>query len=41
MLAVYFGNDDVKQNRDALACALLADAVVLAVAVLVGYAFFH
>ena len=41
VLAVYFGSAGIKHTRHALACALLADAVVLAVAVLVGYAFFH
>jgi spore maturation protein SpmA len=41
VLAVYFGSVGVKHVRHALACALLADAVGLVVAVLVGYAFFH
>ena len=41
VLAVYFGSVGVKQTRHALPCALLADAVGLVVAVLVGYAFFR
>ncbi|HMN20965.1 MAG TPA: nucleoside recognition domain-containing protein [Ottowia sp.] len=41
VLAVYFGSVGVKHVRHALACALLADAVGLVVAVGVGYAFFH
>lgn len=41
VLAVYFGSVGVKHVRHALACALLADAVGLVVAVLIGYAFFH
>ena len=41
VLAVYFGSVGVKHTRHALPCALLADAVGLVVAVLVGYAFFH
>ncbi|MCZ2104432.1 MAG: hypothetical protein LC137_08625 [Burkholderiales bacterium] len=38
VLAVYFGSVGVKHTRHALACALLADAVGLIAAVLVGYA---
>ena len=41
MLAVYFGSVGIKHTRHALACALLADAVGLVVAVGVGYAFFR
>ena len=38
VLAVYFGSVGIKHTRHALACALLADAVGLVAAVLVGYA---
>ena len=41
VLAVYFGSVGIKHTRHALPCALLADAVGLVVAVLVGYAFFR
>lgn len=40
VLAVYFGSVGVKHVRHALPCALLADAVGLVVAIVVGYAFF-
>ena len=38
VLAVYFGSIGIKHTRHALACALLADAVGLIAAILVGYA---
>jgi spore maturation protein SpmA len=40
VLAVYFGSVGIRHTRHALACALLADAVGLVAAILVGYAFF-
>jgi spore maturation protein SpmA len=41
VLAVYFGSVGVKNTRHALPCALLADAVGLIAAILIGYAFFR
>lgn len=41
VLAVYFGSVGVRQTRHALPCALLADAVGLVAAIVVGYAFLH
>lgn len=38
VLAVYFGSVGVKNTRHALACALLADAVGVVAAIVVGYA---
>ncbi|AVP56528.1 nucleoside recognition domain-containing protein [Pulveribacter suum] len=38
VLAVYFGSVGVKDTRHALACALLADAVGVVAAIVVGYA---
>jgi len=41
VLAVYFGSVNIKQTRHALGCGLFADAVGLAGAIAVGYAFYH
>jgi spore maturation protein SpmB len=41
VLAVYFGSVGIKHTRHALPCALLADAVGLAAAVVVAYVFFR
>ena len=41
VLAVYFGSVNITKTRYAVACGLIADAVGLVVAVLVGYAFFR
>ena len=40
VLAVYFGSVNIKKTRYALSCGLLADAVGLVGAILVGYWFF-
>ena len=40
VLAVYFGSVDIKNTRGALACGLLADAIGLVAAIIVGYMFF-
>ena len=41
VLAVYFGSVNIRRTRYALTCGLVADAVGLVGAILVGYAFFH
>jgi len=41
VLAVYFGSVNIKNTRYALTCGLLADAIGLIAAILVGYMFFH
>jgi len=41
VLAVYFGSVGIKKSRHAVACGLIADAVGLIAAIIVGYAFFH
>lgn len=41
VLAVYFGSVNIKHTRHALACGLIADAVQLVAAVIIGYIFFH
>ena len=41
VLAVYFGSVDIKKTRQALACGLFADAVGVAGAIAVGYAFYR
>lgn len=41
VLAVYFGSVNIKNTRHALACGLIADAVGLIGAIIVGYIFFH
>jgi len=41
VLAVYFGSVGITKTRYALACGLIADAVGLVGAVLIGYAFYH
>jgi spore maturation protein SpmA len=41
VLAVYFGSVGIKHTRHALPCALLADVVGLAAAVVVAYVFFR
>lgn len=41
VLAVYFGSVNITKTRYALACGLIADAVGLVGAILVGYAFYH
>ena len=41
VLAVYFGSVNITKTRYALACGLIADAVGLIGAILIGYAFFH
>jgi spore maturation protein SpmA len=41
VLAVYFGSVNITKTRYALACGLIADAVGLVGAVLIGYAFYH
>jgi len=41
VLAVYFGSVNITKTRYALACGLIADAVGLVGAILIGYAFFH
>ena len=41
VLAVYFGSVGIKHVRHAIACALLADAAGIFVAILAGYWFFH
>jgi spore maturation protein SpmB len=40
VLAVYFGAVGIKRVRHAVGCALIADAVGIAVAIAVGYVFF-
>lgn len=40
VLAVYFGSVQVKNTRYALACGLLADAIGLIAAIIIGYIFF-
>ncbi len=41
VLAVYFGSVQIKNTRHALACGLIADAIGLISAIIVGYIFFH
>lgn len=41
VLAVYFGSVGIKNTRGALACGLIADAIGLIAAIVVGYMFFH
>jgi spore maturation protein SpmA len=41
VLAVYFGSVNITKTRYALACGLIADAVGLVGAILIGYAFYH
>ena len=41
VLAVYFGSVGITRTRYALACALIADAVGLVGAILIGYWFYH
>ena len=41
VLAVYFGSVNITKTRYALACGLIADAVGLIGAILIGYAFYH
>lgn len=41
VLAVYFGSVNITKTRCALACGLIADAVGLVGAILIGYAFYH
>jgi len=41
VLAVYFGSVGIKHVRHAIACALIADASGIIVAILAGYWFFH
>ncbi len=41
VLAVYFGSVDIRKTRYALGCGLVADAVGLVGAIVVGYAFFR
>jgi spore maturation protein SpmB len=41
VLAVYFGSVGIKNTRGALACGLIADAIGLIAAIVVGYIFFH
>ena len=41
VLAVYFGSVNIRNTRYALTCGLVADAVGLVGAILVGYAFYR
>ena len=41
VLAVYFGSVGITKTRYALACGMIADAVGLIGAILIGYAFYH
>ena len=41
VLAVYFGSVGITKTRYAVACGLIADAVGLLGAILIGYAFYH
>ena len=41
VLAVYFGSVGITKTRYAVACGLIADAVGLVGAILIGYAFYH
>jgi len=41
VLAVYFGSVQIKNTRHALACGLIADAIGLIAAIIVGYVFFY
>lgn len=41
ILAVYFGSVGIKKTRYALTCGLIADAVGIVSAILIGYMFFH
>jgi len=41
VLAVYFGSVQVKDTRYALICGLIADAIGILAAIIVGYLFFH
>lgn len=41
VLAVYFGSVNITKTRYAVACGLIADAVGLVGAILIGYAFYH
>jgi spore maturation protein SpmB len=41
VLAVYFGSVGIKHVRHAIACALLADAAGISVAIMAGYWFFN
>jgi spore maturation protein SpmA len=41
VLAVYFGSVGITRTRYAVACGLIADAVGLVAAILIGYAFYH
>ncbi len=41
ILAVYFGSVGVTKTRHAVSCGLIADAVGIVAAILIGYLFFH
>ncbi len=41
ILAVYFGSVGIKNTRYAVTCGLIADAIGIVAAILVGYLFFH
>jgi len=41
VVAVYFGSVQIKHTRHALSCGLLADAIGLIAAIIIGYLFFH
>ncbi|HJV78978.1 MAG TPA: nucleoside recognition domain-containing protein [Paludibacter sp.] len=41
IIAVYFGSVGIKNTRYAIVCGLLADAVGITAAILLGYLFFH
>ncbi len=41
VLAVYFGSVNIKNTRYALTCGLIADAVGIIAAIMIGYIFFH
>jgi len=41
VLALYFGSVNIKNTRYALTCGLIADAVGIIAAIIIGYIFFH
>jgi spore maturation protein SpmB len=41
IVAVYFGSVGIKNTRYAIVCGLIADAVGITAAILLGYLFFH
>ncbi len=41
ILAVYFGSVGITKTRHAVSCGLIADAVGIVAAILIGYLFFH